>query len=193
MSDAPSTHSFRAGAGRLCLDFVRTLRYRDRPDVEEELVSPSRLAEWVGFFGPCEPDGPYAATGISVDSARRMREAVYALLVAATSPEGAPACPPRHRKLINQWAAHDVPAPALRPEGSVGYHAADPVAATMSLVARDALDLVSGREVERVRRCANSDCNILFLDTSRPGNRRWCSMATCGNQAKKANQRARHG
>jgi CGNR zinc finger len=54
------------------------------------------------------------------------------------------------------------------------------------------LDLVSGGDVGRVRRCTNPDCNILFLDTSRPGKRRWCSMATCGNQAKKANQRARH-
>jgi predicted RNA-binding Zn ribbon-like protein len=97
-----------------------------------------------------------------------------------------------HRGLVNEWAAREVPAPVLRPDGSVGYHAADPVAATLSLVARDALDLVSGRDVGRVRRCANHDCNILFLDTSRPGKRRWCSMATCGNQAKKASQRMRN-
>jgi predicted RNA-binding Zn ribbon-like protein len=193
MSDALASHAFRSGAGRLCLDFVRTLRYRDRTDADEELLTAARLTEWVGLFGPCEPGGSAGGTAVSVASARRLREAVYALLVAATSPQGARSCPPKHRRLVNEWAAHEVPTPALRPDGSVGYHAADPVAATLSLAARDALDLVSGRDISRVRRCANPDCNIMFLDTSRPGKRRWCSMATCGNQAKKANQRTRHG
>ncbi|MFG2951443.1 CGNR zinc finger domain-containing protein [Streptomyces adustus] len=31
-----------------------------------------------------------------------------------------------------------------------------------------------------------------FLDTSRPGNRRWCSMGTCGNQSKKQTWRTKH-
>jgi predicted RNA-binding Zn ribbon-like protein len=192
MPETLARHTFRSGAGRLCLDFVRTLRYRDRPGAEEELVTPSRLTEWTSLFGPCEPAGPLTGTSVPVSSARRLREAIYALLIAATSPQGARPCPPADRELINTWAAREVPAPALRPDGSVGYHAADPVAATLSLAARDALELVSGPGIGRVRRCANPDCNILFLDTSRPGKRRWCSMATCGNQAKKASQRARH-
>ncbi|MDT7565775.1 MAG: hypothetical protein QOG76_4399, partial [Pseudonocardiales bacterium] len=33
----PEIARFRHGAGRLCLDFVRTLRHRGRPEVEEEL------------------------------------------------------------------------------------------------------------------------------------------------------------
>ena len=32
--------------------------------------------------------------------------------------------------------------------------------------------------------CANPDCVLWFLDTSRPGTRRWCSMAACGNRDK---------
>ena len=36
----------------------------------------------------------------------------------------------------------------------------------------------------RVRACANHDCVLWFLDTSRPGTRRWCSMAACGNRDK---------
>jgi predicted RNA-binding Zn ribbon-like protein len=191
MSDTLASHAFRSGAGRLCLDFVRTLRYRDRPDAGEELAAPALLAGWVDAFGPCRPVASLAETGVSVGSARSLREAVCALLVAATSPEGARSCPPKHRRLVNQWAAGETPAPVLHPDGSVGHHAADPVAATLSLVARDCLDLVSGGDIARIRRCANPDCNVMFLDTSRPGKRRWCSMATCGNQAKKANQRSR--
>lgn len=37
---------------------------------------------------------------------------------------------------------------------------------------------------DRIRGCANPDCVLWFLDTSRPGSRRWCSMTTCGNRDK---------
>lgn len=36
----------------------------------------------------------------------------------------------------------------------------------------------------RVKACANPDCILWFLDTTRPGTRRWCSMAACGNRDK---------
>lgn len=36
----------------------------------------------------------------------------------------------------------------------------------------------------RVRSCAHDDCVLWFLDTSKSGRRRWCSMETCGNRAK---------
>jgi predicted RNA-binding Zn ribbon-like protein len=40
------------------------------------------------------------------------------------------------------------------------------------------------RRGDRVRGCANPDCVLWFLDTTRPGTRRWCSMAGCGNRDK---------
>ena len=45
-------------------------------------------------------------------------------------------------------------------------------------------DLLAGRRLDRVRRCANDQCLWLFLDDSKSGNRRWCSMSACGNRAK---------
>ena len=47
----------------------------------------------------------------------------------------------------------------------------------------------------RVKPCEGSHCTILFLDHTRSGARRWCSMAVCGNRAKQAMHRARakHG
>jgi predicted RNA-binding Zn ribbon-like protein len=180
-------HAFRSGAGRMCLDFVRTLRYRDRADIEEELSTPARLAAWVDQFGPCDLRDP-AGREVSPEPARELREAIYAALVAAT---GSGSCLSSHRDVINEWAARPGPAPVLGVDGRVSYRAGDPVEATLALVARDALDLIAGPDLSRVRRCANPDCNIMFVDTSRPRQRRWCSMATCGNRAKKINQRAR--
>jgi predicted RNA-binding Zn ribbon-like protein len=47
---------------------------------------------------------------------------------------------------------------------------------------------------ERVRRCANPDCVLWFLDVTRSGTRRWCSMTACGNRlkARRHYQRRRH-
>lgn len=43
----------------------------------------------------------------------------------------------------------------------------------------------------RLKVCANDPCQWLFLDYSRNGQRRWCSMAECGNVSKVRRLRAR--
>jgi predicted RNA-binding Zn ribbon-like protein len=40
--------------------------------------------------------------------------------------------------------------------------------------------------------CEGDDCYLMFFDTSRPGNRRWCSMQRCGNRHKVGAYRSRH-
>ena len=50
-------------------------------------------------------------------------------------------------------------------------------------LAHDAIHALSGGP-GRLRRCLADDCGLIFLDTSRPGNRRWCSMGRCGGRAK---------
>lgn len=46
----------------------------------------------------------------------------------------------------------------------------------------------------RVRSCEHEDCVLWFLDTSKSGRRRWCSMETCGNRikAKRHYERSKH-
>ena len=48
----------------------------------------------------------------------------------------------------------------------------------------DAAVLLTSDRIALLKRCANPDCGWLFLDESRRGNRRWCSMSGCGNRAK---------
>lgn len=43
--------------------------------------------------------------------------------------------------------------------------------------------LLNGR-LERLHACGGETCEWLFVDTSKNGKRRWCDMATCGNDAK---------
>ena len=43
----------------------------------------------------------------------------------------------------------------------------------------------------RIRECSADDCRLVYLDTSRSGTRRWCSMQRCGNRAKVRTFRAK--
>lgn len=38
--------------------------------------------------------------------------------------------------------------------------------------------------LRRMKVCASGECNWIFYDRSRPGTRRWCSSALCGNRQK---------
>ncbi len=44
---------------------------------------------------------------------------------------------------------------------------------------------------ERVRKCEHDSCILHFVDTSKSGKRRWCSMDLCGNRQKAADFYAR--
>ncbi|GAA2052516.1 ABATE domain-containing protein [Catenulispora yoronensis] len=183
---------FRTGSGRVCLDFIRTLRWRGSADEVEELDTAEALGAWVAQLGPYSPG---AAVPVppprTVLAARRTREAVHTLLKAART-TGAADCPPEARALLNQVAAAPTPHPVLDADGTVTHSADDPVAALLALIARDALDLATSPLLSRVRDCAGPNCGAWFLDTSRPGTRRWCSMDRCGNQAKKSTWRSKH-
>lgn len=186
---ATATVRFREGAGRLCLDFLRTLRHRGTPAASEELPDGSALAAWVRQCGPCGLD--VASDSAQAAQARELREAVHAMLITAVRTGDPASCPDAARRHLNRVAAAPVPVPVLDASGRIRWRADDPVTATLSLIARDTLDLVTSTAVTRVRECAEPQCGALFLDGSRPGTRRWCSMGTCGNRAKKTTLRAR--
>lgn len=62
------------------------------------------------------------------------------------------------------------------------------VSAAISVTIANLLTEVSGSVI---RKCENPDCTLWFRDTTKRGNRRWCSMAACGNRAKAAAHRLR--
>ena len=111
---------------------------------------------------------------------RETREALRALLADRDSPTA--------RHSVNAVLARGSQRPRLGPRGiDVEIDAA--AAWRAPWVCAAALITLLETRADRIRRCANPDCVLWFLDTSRPGTRRWCSMAACGNRDKAA----RHG
>ncbi|KUN53006.1 hypothetical protein AQJ46_50605 [Streptomyces canus] len=193
LSPVPPVPRFRSGSGRICLDFMRTLRLRGLDGATEELDTPEALTAWVVQLGPY-PDGtvvPVPSEAV-LHQAREVREAVHALLTAARGDSGPAGCPAHERALLNEAAAMATPMPVLDERGTLTYAAADPIGAVVADIARDALTLATSPVLERVRACSGPTCAAWFLDMSRPGTRRWCSMDTCGNQAKKTTWRTRN-
>jgi predicted RNA-binding Zn ribbon-like protein len=70
-------------------------------------------------------------------------------------------------------------------------HAAGTAEQVLAPVTLKAAELLSTADFRRVRRCGEQTCVHWFLDTTRPGRRRWCSMATCGNRLKVKSYRLR--
>lgn len=54
--------------------------------------------------------------------------------------------------------------------------------AIISLIAYEGLSLIYTKKIELMKRCANEECVLLFLDNT--GRRKWCSMKICGNREK---------
>jgi predicted RNA-binding Zn ribbon-like protein len=124
-----------------------------------------------------------------VESARLLREAVYSVVRARATGE-IPATDDIER--LNAHAAHALPVPHLLPDGTaLEWAATNPLRAALALIARDAVELVTSPLIVRVRECADPRCTSLFLDTSRPGKRRWCSAMPCANRQKVRAYRAR--
>ena len=113
-----------------------------------------------------------------------IREGLYRLLnaVATRSP------PPNDDLLkLNSALSHAAPRTSLRVAGADlgwGFEAKPTAAGLIAPVLWSAADLLVGPERARIRRCANDRCLWLFLDDSKNGTRRWCSMQSCGNRAK---------
>ncbi len=85
----------------------------------------------------------------------------------------------RCRRLLHERAS----APQLGAQGQMAWTSND-VRATLSTVARDGVELLGGQQAFRIRNCSREGCALLFVDTSRSGQRRWCSMSVCGNKVK---------
>ena len=68
------------------------------------------------------------------------------------------------------------PSPAIRRDRSLIRSSRPWCAPQRNLLTSDAL--------HRVRACADPSCAWLFLDTTRSGTRRWCTMQSCGNRSK---------
>jgi predicted RNA-binding Zn ribbon-like protein len=177
--------------GRPAVDFVNTRRERWRRGVET-LVTPDDLTGWLVRARVMDDAAPVSHKVLG--QARDLREAIDTLLVAAI--EGATP-PPGAVTLIDDWLVFAGARPQLVPGADGGpprlteRAAADSPRRALGMIALDAATMLGTDQRGRVRICASETCSGRFFDRSPAGARRWCSMRTCGNEAKARRHRER--
>jgi predicted RNA-binding Zn ribbon-like protein len=197
--------SFRFDAGAVCLDFAHT-GGEGRYAVFETLHEPADLGEWLAQ-PPLAAVLTVPATTGELAEAKALRQAIWDAAHAQAArhplPAGAvatinrsAAAAPLTPELTSAGTTAAPLPPGLVPELAIaGLTAAWAVPAratqALSTMAREMIELLSGPLAERIRECASDDCPLVFVDTSRPGARRWCAMERCGNRHKLRALRAR--
>jgi len=183
---------FTFDPGSLCLDLLATGgpgEYRRW----EALHEPADLAGWLTGSALARP-APLDPADIALRPAdlgrvRELRDTLWPVVQRLARGEGV--LDPAAVALVNDAAAA-APCPRLDPAtGQRRWVTPLTGAQVLGAVARDAIDVLA-RTDGRLRECAGGNCELLFLDTSRPGSRRWCSMERCGNRNKVRGYRTRH-
>ena len=191
----PQGFLFELSGGDVSLDLVNTLDNRPIDDARELIPVAADFFSWsrqVGLLTPKQEEELLKKAEHEpqdADNARRhavqLRECLFQLFSSIadgreTSPE-----------VLEQWNQFL--------KESMQYYETTRIGDGLAWTARSdihgydsalwpiihsAIQLLTGSQAARIRRCAGENCDWLFLDTSKRGNRRWCDMTICGNRAK---------
>lgn len=182
VEDGEWRDGFRFAGGHPALDLTATVKGRLKAAPTDRLATADDLGRWLAAAGLAEAK----ATEADLVMAVALREAIYDLAVARAS--RAP-LNENARKRLNDCASTSAAAAVLEADGTARLRGDG--RALLGHVARRAVALLAGQEGGVIRQCEGDGCAILFLDQSRAGGRRWCSMSACGNRAKAAAFRQR--
>jgi predicted RNA-binding Zn ribbon-like protein len=185
---------FELFGGHPALDFVNTLDNRFGDQGPDELL-PS-YGELLRFLeqskmlsaGQTRQLARAAADGggmRAIEAARELREGLAEVLYGGIDARSTPA---RTVRLLEK-RFHEASAHRTLTRDEAGFDWGWNLARKQTdfpvwLLAQAACDLLVSDALARVRSCGSPTCRWLFLDTSKNGKRRWCSMELCGNRMK---------
>ncbi|MEU8898727.1 ABATE domain-containing protein [Nocardia sp. NPDC048505] len=165
-------------AGDLALDFANTV-FRRRPELGADLLTDAEaFGAWL-----VHADLPFdgRVSEAAVEQARALRATLWTVFDAQTGGRTIPAEPFARLLETGRGSTGLV----VRADGSM---TATDTAGALAILALRAVMLLLDPPSPGVRACDR--CGWFFLDSSRGRRRRWCSMQTCGNQAKAERHRA---
>ncbi|MEQ1931526.1 MAG: CGNR zinc finger domain-containing protein [Parvularculaceae bacterium] len=188
-------------AGDPAVDFVNTLSQAETDPIDR-LGGPEALAEWTEVAGLASAKAasrmkedirqdPAAAAAI-YGEASAFRSALQRIFAAAAKGRAAG---PADLRQIDDWLRRGASSTVIRARAGAYERAFSPDAAELEKplieIARAAEHLLLEGHLGRLHECAGEGCGWMFVDTSKNGRRRWCSMATCGTSAKVKKFRSR--
>lgn len=190
----PRERVIAAPAPSLCLDYANTRFWRGSAAPTESLTDFDALLRWLEQANVVDADtaaslhalhaaDPDAAELLFGDAlgAREVLYRLFSALAAGAESEAEAAqlgallaAAPFRQQLVLSRDMAGWRVPMVAPN----------VGELLAPVLWSAADLALAVSHVRLRSCANEKCRWLFLDESKSGTRRWCSMSSCGNRAK---------
>jgi predicted RNA-binding Zn ribbon-like protein len=195
--------SLRLVGGSCVLDFTNTVVGRLTAKPADHIGDYDALLVWARHAGVIDDSEQMACSAVcaspakAVASHRRaiaLREALYGIFSAVAEKRSPPPGDVRALDREVHRAAHAFRLVADEGSAVWKWSPADP-SLPLARVALAAARLLTDDPPPRVRSCtgAQQGCGWLFIDSSRSGTRRWCSMDGCGNRAKvRAHYRRSH-
>ena len=155
------------------------------------LTRPGELAFWLRAVRdrvdvPLPDDVLTGVTAAHLRDFRALRATVRAVVLADAAPD------PSEVDALNAFSALAPTVPVLTWSDEPAREAValgDPVLAVATVIAQQAVDLVTGEARGQLRACHGPGCVLHFVRTS--ARREWCSPA-CGNRARVARHHQRH-
>jgi predicted RNA-binding Zn ribbon-like protein len=204
MRDIPPApdHDIELSGGALALDFANTVGGTHVRPTHDHLRGYGDIARFAALAGGIAPGtsrrlleraerDPKRAEAV-YELGIALRESIWAVFSALASGET-----PRDAdlELIGDAAAAGAARSRLvhDREGVVWSLGSDSDELERPLwdIARSAADLLTSGDHDRIKECASTTCEWVFLDRSRNRSRRWCDMKDCGNRAKARRFQAR--
>jgi predicted RNA-binding Zn ribbon-like protein len=171
-------------SSRLSIDLTWTLRFRNVSPTDT-LHTPSDLRAWATSH---ELPTSGRLNGQDLERFREFREVLFGAFTRSADGQALPAA---QRRLLNAAAVLPPYRPVLTASNTIILeHDGSGVDAALNAIARDALELLTLHN-GRLRRCEGPQCALIFHDESRPGTRRWCATARCGNRVNTHSYRQR--
>jgi predicted RNA-binding Zn ribbon-like protein len=190
-----SAGSLKLLGGRLSLDFANTADWHGSDSPVEMLTSYQELVAWSVHAAILAGEEANALIEISkhqpdqastvLEQVVRLREVIYRIFSTVANGQQ-----PLDADLaeFNTWLSRTfAQLYIVEKENGFAWDWREAGAALDRMiwpVVKDTADLLTSKELDRVRECADGKCGWLFLDTSKNRSRKWCDMKDCGNRAK---------
>jgi len=186
-----SVDNKRANAVFLILELASTAGFRALADRAETLAEFEDVLEWAATMKLLPPPQRRLLAALDDDERARIHRRVVAFRDAAQSLFSRLA---RHRPpskddviLVSDEVRSALASRELEIyKGTIRWivPSGDPEIVLFGQLGASAAALLDSDDLGRLRECSARDCSRLFIDGSRNGSRRWCSMQGCGNRAK---------
>jgi predicted RNA-binding Zn ribbon-like protein len=192
MSGVQSVREMPFVGGNVALDFANTAEERGHPDAGDALLTAADLGLWGRRYGLLARSSRIkGGAPAELERAREARELIYALLFDRVHGQR-PAKSQLSRLAefaTDAYADADLQTDA---DGAVRWHWSPSELATVRHVAvTAAVELLGAEPSPRLKQCPGDHCGWFFLDRTKRGNRRWCQMRECGQEAKDERRRAK--